>query len=352
MTIGTEIAKVVEAAETPITRLVEAVCGAVGKLYEPWHHRRMTDANVYRASEYSKAIKEHSDVPIVFKDDQLAIDTSDYEALCSRAGQRLAYQEITKQENIEAIVDKAFIALENRKLRESRESLGSLEGLEGLEGQQGKASPSKEPQSDEKISPEWMNRFINTAGEISTEEMQELWAKVLAGEAVKPNSFSLRTLDCLRNLSSSDAKLFEKISEFVIEDNCLYNDKELNSKYGIHFADILRLDDCGLINSNAFISRNRDTNTNPELFIDFGEYALLVASKDKLRVSAGQYPLTNTGKELLNVVRKKLISFDYVRGVCSSVKRRNTNAVLTIHKVNARLGGAIECDAQNIKVEL
>ena len=323
MSIGTEIAKVVEAAETPITKLVEAICGAIGKAYEPFHHKRMTNAEVYRISEYSKVMMEYSNLPIKHTDEHLEIDISDYEALRTRAGQRLAYQEITKQENIETIADKAFAELEG-----------------------------KESQSDEKISPEWMNRFINTAGEISTEEMQNLWAKVLAGEAIKPNSYSLRTLECLRNLSAADARLFEKVSEFVIENSFLYNDREINNKYGITFSDILRLDDCGLINSNAFISRHRDTNTNPELFIDFGEYALLVASKDNIQVSSGQYPLTNNGIELLQIARKKLISLDYRKDVCSSVKKHNTNATLTLHKIQTRHGEQINCRLQDIMVVL
>ena len=112
------------------------------------------------------------------------------------------------------------------------------------------------------------------------------------------------------------------------------------------------LDDCGLINSNSLISRHRDTNTNPELFIDFGEYALLVASKDNIQVSSGQYPLTNNGIELLQIARKKTISLDYIKDVCSSVKRHNTNATLTLHKIQARHGEKINCSLQDIMVVL
>ena len=343
MTIGTEIAKVVEVAETPITRLVEAVCGAVGKLYEPCHHRRMTDANVYRASEYSKVIKERSDVPIVFKDDQLTIDASDYEAdykaLCSRASQRLAYQELTKQENIETIVGKAFTELE------------SFEGKES----QSNESQAKESQSDEKISPEWMNRFINTAGEIGTEEMQQLWAKVLAGEAVKPNSYSLRTLECLRNLSSSDAKLFEKISEFIIENSFLYNDNDLNSKYGIAYRDIIDLSDCGLISADGFRLRNLTVFNEPRKFIDFGEYVLVATpttSEKEQIISFGDYLLSRAGRELVQIARKKSIKFDYVKAVSLAIKRNNksnSEINITLHKVVQRdANGRVSHDTQDL----
>ena len=92
-----------------------------------------------------------------------------YEALIKRTGNRLAYQEISKQENIEAIVDKACDEIKDQVV-----------------------------QSTENVSPEWINRYINIAGEISTEQMQELWAKILAGEVIKPilnviNNFCLQS---------------------------------------------------------------------------------------------------------------------------------------------------------------
>ena len=323
MSIGTEIAKVVEAAETPITKLVEAICGAIGKVYEPFHHKRITNAEVYRISEYSKVMMEYSNLPIKHTDEHLEIDISDYEALRTRAGQRLAYQEIVKQENIEAIADKAFAELEG-----------------------------KESQSDEKISPEWMNRFINTAGEISTEEMQQLWAKVLAGEAVKPNSYSLRTLECLRNLSSSEAKLFEKISEFIIENSFLYNDNDLNSKYGIAYRDIIDLSDCGLISADGFRSRNLTVINEPRKFIDFGEYVLVATSEKEQIISFGDYLLSRAGRELVQIARKKSIKFDYVKAVSSAIKRNNrsnSGINITLHKVVQRdANGRISYDTQDL----
>ncbi len=57
----------------PAKKLLEAIYAAIGKLYEPVHHKRMTDAEVYRIREYTKAIKENIDVPITYKDDHLQI---------------------------------------------------------------------------------------------------------------------------------------------------------------------------------------------------------------------------------------------------------------------------------------
>ena len=307
----------------PAKKLLEAIYAAIGKLYEPVHHKRMTDAEIYRIREYTKAIKENIDVPITYKDDHLQIDGSDFEALRNRAGSRLAYQEITKQENIETIANKAFAELE------------------------GKESQS---QSDEKISPEWMNRFINTAGEISTEEMQNLWAKVLAGEAVKPNSYSLRTLECLRNLSVDDAKLFEKISEFILEEKTLFNDRELNAKYGISFNDILQLGECGLLNTDAFLSSTVNVHKQPIEIIDFGEYFLLASSNEEIGLTFWHYPLSRAGRELLRVARKKNYSLEYIKDVISSIKKNNTKSTLILRKVASRCGNTINFVPDNASV--
>jgi len=40
--------------------------------------------------------------------------------------------------------------------------------------------------------------------------MQILWGKILAEEVKNPNSFSLRTLSILKNISNTDAKIFQK----------------------------------------------------------------------------------------------------------------------------------------------
>jgi len=61
--------------------------------------------------------------------------------------------------------------------------------------------------NDKKFSWDWFVRFFEDAGNISDEKMQEIWAKVLAGEIKQPGSFSLRTLEVLRNLSSDEAEI-------------------------------------------------------------------------------------------------------------------------------------------------
>lgn len=267
-----------QALSAPATKLIESVSHAIGKAYEPRHIRKLADAKAYEINRISEAIRSNSDLPIVYNGSATEINITDYDGLRKRAGYRLAYQEVQKQENIEAVIDQAFIELDGKQL-----------------------------ETDEPISPEWMSRFINSAGEISTEELQKIWAKVLVGEVIQPNSYSMKTLECLRNLSIKDAKLFSKIANYAISDSMIFADTEINQKYDILYRDILTLDDDGLINSSGMIVAKHVLHEQEQLILDFGEYALVASSTERKTINIPQYPLTRAGIELLPIARQKTL---------------------------------------------
>lgn len=57
---------------------------------------------------------------------------------------------------------------------------------------------------------DWFIRFFDSVGNISNAEMQNLWARILAGEIHNHGTFSLRTLETLRNMNQEEAILFKK----------------------------------------------------------------------------------------------------------------------------------------------
>lgn len=65
--------------------------------------------------------------------------------------------------------------------------------------------PDQEPNHD------WTARFFDEVRSISSEELQLVWAKVLAGEVKRPGSTSIRTLSILRNLDQEVAVLFRRL---------------------------------------------------------------------------------------------------------------------------------------------
>lgn len=60
--------------------------------------------------------------------------------------------------------------------------------------------------SDNNLDEEFIKRFYRYASDVNKEEAQRVWARLLAGEICFPGSFSLKTLDLLRNLTKEDAE--------------------------------------------------------------------------------------------------------------------------------------------------
>ena len=59
------------------------------------------------------------------------------------------------------------------------------------------------------ISDDWLNRFRESACQKSSEEAQDLFSKVLAGEIRKPGSISLRALTTLSDMDQNVAMIFK-----------------------------------------------------------------------------------------------------------------------------------------------
>jgi hypothetical protein len=65
--------------------------------------------------------------------------------------------------------------------------------------------------SEDPVDPDWIARFFSYAQDISSEQLQHLWGRILAGEVQRPGQVPLRTLDLLRNMTKSDAELLLKL---------------------------------------------------------------------------------------------------------------------------------------------
>ncbi|MDE0634923.1 MAG: DUF2806 domain-containing protein [Candidatus Poribacteria bacterium] len=66
-------------------------------------------------------------------------------------------------------------------------------------------------ESEKTISDDWFNIFEKEASQKSSEDVQRRFARVLAGEIEKPESYSIRTLNVLGELNQTAAILFERL---------------------------------------------------------------------------------------------------------------------------------------------
>ena len=171
--------------------------------------------------------------------------------------------------------------------------------------------------SKEPIDFDWLMRFFDAVGNISNENLQQVWAKVLAGETKSPGSVSLRTFDILRNMSQNEAQTFNELCKYIlISGDCYFihtngfrepdstNEKSRNiiSEKGLFYSThIIPLIECGLMSIDNSLATNFITDKvltvfNQELAI------FIIAPNDKdVTMNVDAYFLTKCGMELFNV---------------------------------------------------
>lgn len=247
----------------PASILVKKICNAVGVIYQPHQIVR-----VAKAEAQAKLIQAEADIQV--------------EEMHSRAVARFIRDEAIKQSNIESIVCKAIPKL----------------------------VASAKP---DEIDNDWLMLFFDKSKLFSDEEMQELWAKVLAGEANEPGAFSRRTITFISTMSKKDAELFTKLCSFAVniertETLIIVLDLEVKDNIyhhaGLGFQEFSHLDDIGLITYNNItgftIKPKLATNELP--FSYFGNnYYFKYLKPNKTIIEIGSVILTRTGEELVKI---------------------------------------------------
>lgn len=316
------IAEVANALSQPICKLVEGLCAGCGKVYEPIHVKRMAEAKAWELNVMAEAVRVNLDVPIVYQDGIVRVDSQDVQNLAQRAAVRVGHQEMTKQLNIESIVGHAAADLKKEV-----------------------AVP------DVPVDKDWMMRFFEYAGGVNNEDVQKLWAKVLAGEIKCPGAYSPRTLDVLRNLSKTEAALFELLSKCCIcngERVFLYADDDLLREHGMNYGMVVSMADAGLINSD-YISNTLKAEKEKRVFVYTDEYVCVVNNPCDYSISFtyGLYSYTEAGRELLNLVGSER-KFSFLRDVARDICEKNKKLVFGVYKVNCRTGEYWNYNTENL----
>ncbi|GAA0553491.1 hypothetical protein FHS83_001623 [Rhizomicrobium palustre] len=256
----------------PVTTLIEKISDAVGGIARPGQI-----ISVAKAEAKAEIIRAEA-----------RIEISDLER---RAMERMFREEAQKQENIENITAKALPLL-------------------------------KEDAKPDQIEKDWLTYLFDRARLFSDDEMQMLWAKILADEANTQNSFSRRTIEIVASMDKRDARLFTKFCSFcwdipskipVIfsEDN-----RQVYADQGIHFSLLEHLDAIGLLrhspNAN-FLLTEQSTTIDASYF---GE-RVKIANPGSQPLEVGEAMFTRAGSELATicVAEKNEAYFEHVLAV-------------------------------------
>lgn len=162
--------------------------------------------------------------------------------------------------------------------------------------------PPHQKVANENADPDWIARFWDNVKDVSNQDMQRIWAKLLAGEVVQPGRFSLRTLDVLRNMSSEEAKLFNHFCQFVFDAKYAINDDALLLTAGLTWDDIFHIEACGLIKIEAswkFDSECADRFLAIVAYFD--KKIALEHENPKRDVTLQTFALTRAATELISI---------------------------------------------------
>lgn len=119
--------------------------------------------------------------------------------------------EIKNDPNIPRETKIAFM-LQRKKIIKQAENLGKTLNLADLIlKENGKSLEEKLPSLNE----DWFNYFSDVAENCSNEEMQTIWAKVLAGECENVGSVSKKLISILQVIDKDCAKVFSYICSYV-----------------------------------------------------------------------------------------------------------------------------------------
>lgn len=238
----------------PATVLIEKISEAIGGIFKPYQIRRVAEAEAQ-----AEKIRAFTQIEIT--------------ELQKRAIARFFAEEAKKQNNIEDITKKAL-------------------------------SEIKEDARPEDIEDDWITHFFDRCRLISNEEMKILWAKVLAGQANSPGTYSKKTIDILINLERADAKTFSKLCGFCIEIGGYYPlvydlGQKIYSDHGITFDVVSHLESLGLIHFGTFASYVRK-GLGQKGFVKYFDHDLWIEfqNPENNEMKIGTIILTKAGQQL------------------------------------------------------
>ena len=259
----------------PATVLIEKISAAVGGIAEPYQIVR-----VAKAEAKAERIRAESE-----------IDIAD---LRLRALNRFAAEETRKQLNMENIVR------------------GALPRL----------TDGAEP---EKMEDDWITNFFEKSRIVSDNEMQELWSRVLAGEANNSGSFSRKTINILHDMDGQAADLFRAVcgfswsiagrgSELLVY---LQSDdaREIYVAEGINLPSLMDLQALGLLSlePRGVIRTNLPPTVIASYFGTSIELTLPPAAA--MQLDLGEAILTASGRQLASICSAEPVDgfFEFVR---------------------------------------
>jgi hypothetical protein len=252
----TVLPETAKALSAPVTKLIEVAAAGCGKLYEPTGIVRKARAEGEAMVILEEAKSRGSDI-------------------ARRSAQRLLDVEERRQGNIDSVL---------------RQAAGLL----------------PDTVSEKPVDRDWSARFFSEVQDIGNEEMQTVWAKLLAGEVTQPGAFSHRTLWVVKNLAPIEAALFNTLckNSFRTLDDADPSpfvgipDQTFWEGLGFTYMELQQLQNAGLVvNEPMGLEQRGVTHT----VLRGPTVSLLLEAEKPTSLRLGEVSLTVAGAELSRI---------------------------------------------------
>ena len=294
----------------PLEKLIDYTASGIGSVahsiltpfLSPWQAKQQAQADAIAAEGQARTLLIQADAQATAQKMLISEDadvTGELE-IAEAVTQRIQFQERKRLLNVQSVVAQAADELGDALVKDS------------------------EPDHD------WTARFFNDVQDVSSEQMQLLWARVLAGEVRRRGSTTLRTLGILKNLDQATADHFRTLCSlclfFYIPDSRIADDARVCSlggnaaqnclaDYGLDFGTLNRLNEHGLVISDYnswmeyVVTRDNAVNSDGQEvscpFVFQGsrwDLELSPPSVERRLIRLSGVALTWTGRELAKVV--------------------------------------------------
>lgn len=176
------------------------------------------------------------------------------------------------------------------------------------------------------VDDDWLNFFFDKAKNVSSEEMQNIWAKLLSEEFNRPRSIPKSLIQIIYIMDYKTANVFDSVCKFVLEIDSddkyvpfidFTNFQNELKEYDITFDTINELEKYGLIYFSpecVYCTTGIKHNVNVEL----DECTIVLKPDNQESIENGNILLSNDGKALyrciISVKSKLLIKM--IRSIC------------------------------------
>ena len=207
------------------TALLDKVQSALGLSKDPQRMKDIADAKADARLTKAKAKGEEALINEATKHKKKVKqleNRTELEALKIRTKNRVLATEVRSQKNLESIAKRSIPLLNNN------------------------ANP-------EELDDDWIVNMLNKSKIFADELMQELFARILAGEANSPGSFSKKSVILLAEIEKRDAISFKSLCRFNwnVRDKIVplvfNHNHEIYEKNGINYGTLKHLESLGLI---------------------------------------------------------------------------------------------------------